>query len=445
MAQSTVYKTGPAPGIQWSKTYPVSGYGWPNSLCPTADGGYVITGMANDGDEDTFLIKTSAGGDQQWSKTFAGPEDDGGRSVVQAPDGGYVLAGYTYNSPNYADICLIKTDANGNEQWTWTYGTSGPDWGRAVIATDGGYLLAGYVHATDNNGYSGCDGYLVKVSPEGDQLWTRQYIEPGMYAETFDAMRETADGNYVIAGTVGKLDNKLCLVKVDRDGNQLWCKSFDVNGEQWEVGGVRQTGDGGYILTGGGGSSNTIFLLRADSDGKMLWFKEYKSDDHGFCGTVEQLPDGGFIAGGACLVRTDKDGNLLWAEITDPGFDSYSTAVIANGDGSYTVTGGARTSGNMFKPILVRTMAVEKAATTVTPTTKPIATQTVTQAANTAIASTTTPTARPSSVVQSGWDLGLITTAGIALGIFILAAGILVILLIIVLIVDERINRPRKR
>jgi hypothetical protein len=31
-----------------------------------------------------------------------------------------------------------------------------------------------------------------------------------------------------------------------------------------------------------------------------------------------------------------------------------------------------------------------------------------------------------------------------AVGIFVLIAGILVVLLIIVLIVDERINRPRK-
>jgi hypothetical protein len=416
-AQSTDYRTGPAPGIQWSKTYDMPGYGWAESVYPTSDGGYVITGMTYGGGLDVFLIKTSANGDRQWGNTFGGSQDDDGLSVIQASDGGYVLAGIKGTPTNYADIYLVKTDGNGKEQWSRTYGTSGPDWGYAVIATDGGYLLAGAMSASNNNGYSGSDGYLVKVSPQGDQLWARQYIEPGMYGERFYALRETADGNYIIAGTVGKLDDKICLVKVDRGGNQLWIKSYDTNGSTHNVRDVRQTADGGYILAGGGKSPyGTQYLLRTDSDGKMSWYKEYDTFGKQFGGTVEQLPDGGFIAGGACLVRTDKDGNLLWAEITNVSFSSYQTAVVSNRDGSYTVTGGVQTGVNMIQPIMVRTMAAEEASATT----------------------------RPASFVLPALDAGWLTTTGMALGLFVLLAGAIIILLIIVLIVDERINRPRK-
>jgi hypothetical protein len=430
LAQSTYYQTGPAPGIQWSKTYAMPGYGWAESFYPTSDGGYVITGMTNTAanGQDAFLIKTSGGGDRQWGNTFGGSGDDDGLSVIQAADGGYVVAGVKNIPKNYTDIYLIKTDGSGKEQWSRTYGTSGPDWGKAVIAVDGGYLLAGYVSASNNNGYSGCDGYLVKVSPEGDQLWARQYIEPGMYSERFEAIRKTADGNYVIAGTVGKLDENICLVKVDRDGNQLWIRRYDTGGPVHDVRDVSKTADGGYIITGTGGPSQTLYLLRADSDGKMLWYKNYDTFGRQFGGTVEQLPDGGFIAGGACLIRTDKDGNLLWAELTDGSFDSYVTAVIANGDGSYTVTGGARTGVNMIAPILVRTMAGEKVAATTTPTAILTATPTSMM--------TATPPAQ-----AAGW----ITTVVLGLGLLVLVAGVIIVLLIIVLIVDERINRPRKR
>jgi hypothetical protein len=100
LAQSTDYKTGPAPGIQWSKTYNLQGYGWADDLSPTSDGGFIITGMTYDGDLDAFLLKTSADGDLQWKSTFGGPDDDEGLSVVQTPDGGYVMAGISMSLTN---------------------------------------------------------------------------------------------------------------------------------------------------------------------------------------------------------------------------------------------------------------------------------------------------------------------------------------------------------
>jgi hypothetical protein len=212
-----------------------------------------------------------------------------------------------------------------------------------------------------------------------------------------------------------------------------------------------------------------------------LWYKTYDTYGKQFGGTVEQLPDGGFITGGACLIRTDRDGNLLWSELTSDDFQSWGTTVVPNGDGSYTVAGGARSSITNIAPIILRTMAGENTATiatptitqtitpTVTPTVTPGATPIITPtaiptitptatpkaiptAAQTAAPTVTpaaivshTPSAGPSPVIHSTLDLGWVRTVGMAAGIFVLIAGILVVLLIIVLIVDERINRPRKK
>ena len=60
---------------------------------------------------------------QGWEQTFGGDEDDGGRSIQQITDGGYIICGKTQIFENgSSDVYLLKTDENGNEQWSQTFG-----------------------------------------------------------------------------------------------------------------------------------------------------------------------------------------------------------------------------------------------------------------------------------------------------------------------------------
>ena len=59
---------------------------------------------------------------QGWQSTFGGSNDDVARDVLQTNDGGFVLVGYTQSfGAGNADVFLVKTDAQGNEQWSQTY------------------------------------------------------------------------------------------------------------------------------------------------------------------------------------------------------------------------------------------------------------------------------------------------------------------------------------
>ena len=100
-------------------------------------------------------------------KTYGGSESDLGYSVQQTSDGGYIITGRTnsFGSGNW-DIWLIKTDAQGSEEWSQTYGGDGSDQGRAVRQTsDGGYIITG---SSSSFGSGNDDIWLIKTDAQGN-------------------------------------------------------------------------------------------------------------------------------------------------------------------------------------------------------------------------------------------------------------------------------------
>jgi len=124
----------------------------------TADSGFIMVGSTTtytSGQSDIWLVKTDANGNQQWQKSKGGNDFDFANMVKVTSDGGYIIAGFTdsYGAGNN-DGWLVKTDANGNTQWTHTYGNSGLQEFEAVVQTaDGGYACVGIDYSSGTGYY----------------------------------------------------------------------------------------------------------------------------------------------------------------------------------------------------------------------------------------------------------------------------------------------------
>ena len=137
------------------------GYG----LCVDSDGGYVSVGHSRSYgyDLDIYAAKVNDAGEDIWFKTFGGRGMDLALDVTPAYGSGCILVGTTNEQ-----VSLIKLDNDGNQLWSKEVGGSSMDMGKRIARTnDMGYIIAA---ETYSYGAGGCDFYLIKISPEGDNL-----------------------------------------------------------------------------------------------------------------------------------------------------------------------------------------------------------------------------------------------------------------------------------
>ena len=125
---------------------------------------------------------------------------------------------------------------------------------------------------------------------------------------------------------------------------------------------VKQTSDGGFIITGMtynidfyGEGSIDVYLIRTDSDGNTQWEKTFGGDsiDIGYC--VQQTSDGGFIIAGVAdsddldlwfgiggdvyLIKTDSGGNKQWEKTFGGNYTNIGNSIQQTSDGGYIIAG----------------------------------------------------------------------------------------------------------
>jgi hypothetical protein len=222
--------------IKFQRTYGGSGHDEGRSVKQTWDGGYIIAGTTSSfgaGATDVYLLKVDSLGNVQWQKTFGGNNIDRGYSLDITSDSGFVICGYT-NSFGFGgyDIYLIRTDQNGDTLWTKTYGGTDWDFGFSVQQTlDGGFILAGGTYSYGNGDE---DVFVVKTNAAGDTLWTKAY--GGNSQDEAAEVIETSDSVFVALGISVDATNTnedIYLLKMSQEGDTVWTKKYGGAGKDF--------------------------------------------------------------------------------------------------------------------------------------------------------------------------------------------------------------------
>lgn len=301
-----------------------------------------------------IICSLSSAQEITFQKTIGWYSSDYGYSVFNTIDGGFITAGRTSSfNQSDDDVYLTKTDSDGNLIWSKALGGDGTDIGYDIQQTaDQGYIITGI---TTSFGLGTAHVYLIKTNAIGDPDWSKAFTGYGQ------SVRETTDGGYIVAGYSFNFPNSddIALIKTDINGDTLWTKIIGGT-ESDRAKAVRQTEDGGYIITGQtqsfGVAYSDVFLIKTDSTGNILWSKTYGGGDNEYAHDVQQTLDGGYIvtgytwsfssgSGDVYVIKTDSVGNLLWANAYGgTGYD-LGHSVIQTSDGAYIVTGSTNSFG----------------------------------------------------------------------------------------------------
>ena len=148
---------------------------------------------------------------------------------------------------------LVKDSPSGTRLWTRELGTARLEraYGVAIDAA-GDVVVTGYTSGDLDGGHAGNttdDVFVVKFDPAGNQKWLRQFGVPAWPTAATRSRRTRPANIYVTGYTRGNLaatnlgDKDIYIAKLDPAGTQLWLKQFGSAGED-KGWGVAATGDG---------------------------------------------------------------------------------------------------------------------------------------------------------------------------------------------------------
>lgn len=344
----------------WERTYGGGGQDVVKGLARTPDGGYIMAGYYS-GITRIYLIKTDADGDLQWSKTFPAAAASG-NAVLVTRDSGYAVTGFLDpNQGTKRDVYLLKTDAAGNQLWSKIFGGVENDEGNALVELpDGSLVVAGF--RTDNS--SNLErAFVAKVDALGNTQWTKIL---GQNEQTIKGLGLVAapNGDVIVVGEIKETvsaPKDIYVIRLSPDGTPVWENTyglFYLNGDPGDDYGVGVTmaADGGLVIAG---NTNTIqngggVLLKIDADGSdaALWYKTFSDTE--FRGVSGDNYDGFFVTGGKNLSVANVE---LYVLHTDAEGDNICDITVGKGgpDIGFAVVatpdGGAAAAGSS-QPII---------------------------------------------------------------------------------------------
>jgi len=206
------------------------------------------------------------------------------------------------------------------------------------------------------------DVFVAKFDKDGKVLWAEEFGDAS--DESVKDIAIDKDGNTYFAGLdQGNEGGDIFVTKFDKDGTSLWSKNFGDNTRN-PVSGIEVDKDGNTFITGefdgqlqlgnttlDGGEGGDVFITKLDTDGDVLWAKEYGDAveyDEAEDVVVDKegnaylffTDDGEGIDATATVVKLDKgNGNELWNETFDSDRSTSAESIAMDDEDNIYVAG----------------------------------------------------------------------------------------------------------
>ncbi|MCK4289111.1 MAG: hypothetical protein KAW86_07905, partial [Bacteroidales bacterium] len=247
-------KTDSSGNIVWEKTYGGTKGEGGETILPAPDSSYylVCTSVSSDGDisndpyptsSDFWIVKIDKDGEIIWDKILGGNGIDETLNTILTTDYGIITIGQTTSNDGdisifygFWDIWIVKINSNGEKEWDFTIGGTGPELAGAIIHTsDEGYLICGGTINPDgiiqcNNYHGNADVLLVKLDSLRNIEWVNCY--GGTYYDGAFGLLELEDG-YVFTGYTESNDGDVSGfhgIPGDPLGSDIWVVKIDFSG-----------------------------------------------------------------------------------------------------------------------------------------------------------------------------------------------------------------------
>lgn len=337
----------------WQRTYNGGGFDVINGLAQTPDGGYILAGYYNS--FRVYLIKTDADGKQQWSK-FYSPADFGAQaaaqSVIATKDSSYAVVGYRTVTAAKRDILLFKTDGYGNILWSKSFGGTREDQGLGLVEMPNGDLVVcGYQSVSDSEEAL----FVARTDKKGNLIWVKSY-NPAQHIKRGNSVTLAPNGDLVVVGymqtTLASNNKDVYVTRINAaNGDMIWDKTFDIAGKDDFGRAAVMAKDGNIVIAGEAAADGKAggLLFKIDGTGtnnNPIWNEAIpKTTFYG----LTQATDGGYFITGRQTIN-DNFEDLYIGRFTSEGTNIWSKNIGRGGTDEghsivATADGGAVATG----------------------------------------------------------------------------------------------------
>ena len=346
--QGWLVRTDSNGNVVWNYTYGGTAGNVVEKVIAAGDGGFVAVGFTNStgpigytpargaGGYDAWLFKVSSTGSLEWERLFGGSANDYAYDVVKTADGGYILAGATASVDlGQLDMYLVKTDSDGNQQWTSTVSRVGDTVAYAVTPASGGvYVAAGYTNASGTD-----DLFVVKTDTVGHEATSFMLQEPGV--DVAHGVVQAGDGGFYVEAVTNSFSSsyQMWLLKFNSTLSEAWGHVYGSSHDTFGYS-LLKAADGGLLVAGSIRNSTSgpqdVFVMKTDSQGSQIWNMTFGGSGDDVAYSITGSGVDGYVI--AATTNSFSSSNDAW--LINLGSDFFFYPYLVSGNVNATVVVG---------------------------------------------------------------------------------------------------------